>query len=309
MSDTIRKKGRDFAKFLASLPEEERAKGNKINSESAAAEYQKFLKHFSAGYCYLCREPLHRFILQKPCPHWLLKPQGFKKQHLLLVADKYGFFQLQSYLRWVANQEEFAQNINDLPEEGTGNKLFETTIKYKNLEWAFSCSESDYQGHQKSSNAKHSHYHLQMRIDGNPYINYGNFHLPFSERDIIEIEAQRVMPDTVRRRYSFGESINDVLISLPAEELLDHLATDDSGDYERAPFAINTFAAADDGTTIDGDELNKIIQEARARGVPIASLMHKLSNVKTTVVISPGPGVVEQAPRSGGRSGSSDDGR
>jgi hypothetical protein len=35
-----------------------------------------------------------------------------------------------------------------MTEEGTGTKLFELTIRYKNLEWSISCSESDYLGHE-----------------------------------------------------------------------------------------------------------------------------------------------------------------
>ena len=55
----------------------------------------------------------------------------------------------------------------------------------------------------------------------------------------------------------------------------------------------------EDGKTISGDDLYKIIQEAKEKGVTVASLMHKLPNARTQVIVTPGPGVVEQAPRSG----------
>jgi hypoxanthine-guanine phosphoribosyltransferase len=54
---------------------------------------------------------------------------------------------------------------------------------------------------------------------------------------------------------------------------------------------------ADEGKTISGDDLYALLQEAKAKGVTIASLMHKLPNARTQVIVSPGPGVVEQAPR------------
>ena len=61
------------------------------------------------------------------------------------VARRFGFNHMQAFLRWVATEEAFAKNINDLADEGTG-KFIELTIKYKTLEWSFSCSESDYHG-------------------------------------------------------------------------------------------------------------------------------------------------------------------
>ena len=140
MSEADRAKGQDYARFLAKLSPEEIAHGNSVNHRAAEAEYQRFLDHFGRDSCYLCERPLASFSKTSPCPHWLLKPKGFKKNDLPAVAERYGFYQIQSFLRWVANQDGFAKNINDLPEEGSGSKLFEVTIKYKNLEWAFSCA-------------------------------------------------------------------------------------------------------------------------------------------------------------------------
>jgi hypothetical protein len=54
---------------------------------------------------------------------------------------------------------------------------------------------------------------------------------------------------------------------------------------------------AEEGKTISGDALREIIQEAKEKGVPVASLIHKLPNAQVNIVISRGPGVVEQAPR------------
>jgi len=171
MSGEIRIKGHDFAKFLETLSAEEIAHGNEVNFQRAKAEYQSFLEYFNRGSCYLCEHPLASFDKNSPCPHWLLRPKGFKKNHFPALTQRYGFFQIQSFLRWVANQDGFAKNINDLIEEGTGTKIFEVTIKYKNLEWAFSCAESDYQGHSTTQHGSLQHYHFQMRIDQRSFIN------------------------------------------------------------------------------------------------------------------------------------------
>jgi hypothetical protein len=50
-----------------------------------------------------------------------------------------------------------------------------------------------------------------MRVDGRPFIDYSDFHLPLSEQEIIEIEAARARPDKVKRGFSFGEGMNEVL--------------------------------------------------------------------------------------------------
>jgi hypothetical protein len=298
--DEARIKGKQFAEFLATLPDDLRRHGNDVNHEAAVVEYQQFLQHFANGACYLCKAPFASFSTKHPCPHWLLKPKGFKKKHFMDLARRYGYFQMQSFLRWMANQEAFAKNINDLPDEGTGNKLFEVTIRYKHLEWAFSCAPSDYEGHATSQHAKYPHYHFQMRVDRRPFIGYSDFHVPFSQMDVINIEAMHALPNKVKQRYSFGEGMREVLADEMLEEIVKTTVPSHDNESE-AHFKLDTIAMADDGKTISGDDLYEIIQEAKAEGVTVASLMHKLSNANTQVIVTPGPGVVEQAPRGGGK--------
>jgi len=310
MSVELRSKGQEFSEFMAKLSPEERAKGNQTSLDSATKEFNRFLECYSNGECYLCRKPLKSYSKDNPCIHWLLKPKGFKKNMMPAIADGFGYFQIQSLLRWYANQESFGKNINDLKAEGSGNKMFEVTIKYKNIEWSFSCAESDYLGHQNSKNSKYAHYHFQMRIDRRPFINYNDFHLPFSDMDIIHIEAMRAKPDLVTQRFSYGEGINELLDS---EEVLDAVVTtpsknvtdENDTDENDAPFKIDTFAYAEDGGALNGEDLYNIIQEAKEKGVTIASLIHKLPNARSQVIVSPGPGVVEQKLRNGSKRGKS----
>lgn len=299
MSDALRAKGKGYAEFLRTLSLEQIEHGNEINYRNAQDEFRRFNEHFDAGRCYLCEKPISSFSKKLPCPHWLLKPKGFKKNDLPTVAKRYGFYQIQSFLRWVANREAFARNINDLEAEGTG-KLFEVTIKWKNIEWAFACAESDYQGHATSQHSKHPHYHFQMRLDNRPLINYSDFHLPFSEMDIINIEAMRAHPNKMKQRFSFGEGMNDVLSDDTVEHIINSTVTSD--DENEGAFKFDSIAMAEEGKTISGDDIYALSQEARAKGVTLASLIHKLPNARTVVIVSPGPGVVEQAPRGGRKS-------
>ena len=295
MSEEFRTKGKDYAEFLKRLSPEQIAHGNAVNHNNAQDEFRRFNECFEAGVCYLCEKLLASFSKKAPCPHWLLKPKGFKKNDLPEIAEKYGFFQIQSFLRWVANQEAFARNINDLKEEGTGNKLFEVTIKWRNIEWAFACTESDYQGHATSQHSKHQHYHFQMRLDNRPFINYSDFHIPFSEMDVINIEAMRAHPDGMKQRFSFGEGMNDILNGEIAANIVG--TTVPATDEADGMFNLQSMAMAEEGKMISGDDIYELIQEAKAKGVTVASLLHKLPNAHTRVIVTAGPGVVEQAPR------------
>jgi hypothetical protein len=145
LSNEHQNEGVRFANFLETLSEDEIAEGNKTTHEESKEEFERFRECFSRSMCYLCGKPVKTFSEANPCIHWLLKPKGFKNKHVELIGEKFGYFQIQSLLRWYANHESFAKNINDLSEEGTG-KLFEATIRYKHLEWSVSCAQSDCSG-------------------------------------------------------------------------------------------------------------------------------------------------------------------
>lgn len=280
---------------------EERDRISNENVERTMAEHEEFIAAFQTHDCYICGRPLSSFSKKTPCLHWLLKPKGFKKNDLPAIAERFGFFPMQTYLRWVANTEAFAKNINDLAEEGTGSKLVELTIRYQNLEWSFSCAPSDYEGHQTSQHAKYPHYHFQMRLDGRPFINFSDFHVPFHKADVLSLEAKLRLPEMVKHKFPRGEGMSEVLNDDTVEALV---ALGEAADNEdEASLKLDTIVMADEGTTISGEDLYQIIQEAKAKGVTVSSLMHKLKNVKTQIVVTPGPGVVEQAPRTGRKKG------
>ena len=298
MSTDIRAKGAELAKLLEQMTPEERDRTSAKNIKQTEAEYLRFLEAYGRNECYLCKRPFTSFSKKTPCIHWFLKPKGLKKRDLVSVANRYGVFQIQTYLRWVANQEGFAKHINDIPEEGMGTKLIEFTIRYRNLEWSFSCAESDYLGHKSSQHTKHPHYHLQMRVDKRPFADYNDLHLPLTEGDILSIEARRRLPHIVKHKFPYGEGMSDVLNENTVEALVNN-SGGDSTNPEDAPLHFDTLVMADEGTTIKGEDLYNLIQEAKEKGVTVTSLMHKLPNASTLVLVTPGPGVVEQAPRKG----------
>jgi hypothetical protein len=263
------------------------------------AEHKRFTEAFREGKCSFCGGDLTTFDEGKPCRHWLLNPNGFRKQYIQLLTKQHSQIALENYLRWVANEEAFAQNINDLADEGTG-KLVELTIKYKDIEWSFSCSANDLAGHESGSAlSQKPHYHFQMYVDGKPLIRYNDYHLPLSAGDVGFLEYMR-SNQKVRKRVSGGAGMSELL----DESLLEHIVTmarsgETDEDAEKAPVKLDTLIFADPGTTIKGEDIYNFIQAAKSEGVTATSKMRELENVKVQTIVSPGPGVVWQATRSG----------
>lgn len=67
--------------------------------------------------------PKHPLVKKGICLHWFLKLKGFEKKDIKSVAESYGFFQIQTYLLWVANTNGISKRINDYDEESSKKKL------------------------------------------------------------------------------------------------------------------------------------------------------------------------------------------
>src|SRR3989344_3360006 len=167
------------------LSQEEIDKINKDELERAEKEYNKFVSEFKLGKCSYCGENLDYFNKDKPCFHWLLIPKGIKKNDFNSFLKNSECFRLMSYLRWIANQEKPFNNINDLKIESKDSKVFEVTIIFQNKEWTFCCAKSDFDGHERFN---FPHYHLCVKIDGNRFINFHDYHLKLSEQDLFELK-------------------------------------------------------------------------------------------------------------------------
>ena len=293
MCADVNSKAADLARHIEQMSSEERDQLAADDFRRSEMEHRVFVAAFQHGDCYICDSKISDFNKKRPCIHWLLKPKGFKKKNFRAVADHFNVFQIQSYLRWIANQQGFAKHINDFPGEVT--KMLELTIRYENLEWSFSCSESDLKGHGTTQHSKYPHYHFQMRVDQRPFIDYADFHIHLKEEELVQLEVRQLLPNLVKHRFPFGEGMSEYLNDDTVEALVKHSSTAvDEGD---AVLHFGTMAIAEKGKMINGDDVYAIVQEAKAKGVPIASLIHKLPNATTRIMVTPGPGVVEQASR------------
>lgn len=288
---------------LASMSAEDIAEMQALQLKKTAEDFEKFKEALSKDKCYYCGHPLTHFSPKKPCLHWLLKPKGFKKKHFPLLFEQNGFRQINTYLRWVANSLEVGKNINDLVEEQSSNKFIEETITYKNLEWSFSCSESDRNGHAQAHKGSIPHYHFQMKADGNVVINFNAFHIPFTDYDEYSFAVDAGKFPQVRGIRTYDIGMQTILDQMENDEALAS-SLRYTKNVEDASLHTDIFIQAAPGETISGDDLAKLFEERERTGESMASLAKRLNNVSVQTVIGPGEGVPKIAGRDGGRSNS-----
>jgi len=272
---------------LQGIAEEEHKKNEK--------DFQALKTALAEGRCHYCGDMISHFSKNKPCLHWLLKPNGFKKKHFPLLFKDKSFHQLEAYLRWVANCDNPLTNINDLVEEKTSSKFIEETIRYRNIEWSFSCSYGDRLGHKDRHEGKMPHYHFQMKVDGNVIINYNGFHIPFLKYDEFSFSVKDGKFDRLKAQHIHGAGMQTMLDNVTAEELVDHMRQ--AKNEEDAQLDVGIIIEADEGTTISGDDIADMMEERQRTGVSMAKLVQKLKNVKVQTIVSPGHGVPEIAAR------------
>ncbi len=261
--------------FALSMSAEELDETNRVDHERYEKEYAQFIEGYKTWICYICKKSLKTYSSKNFCLHYLLKPNWFEKNDFPKIFQKWSYFHISSYLRWVANQERYASSINNLIEEKDPKKKFEYTIKWKNIEWTFSCALTDFVGHIGVWNFPH--YHFQMRIWGRQFINYGEYHIPFSDYDLFIFDSI----DTWLVRHSYWywglwiqESIEKIDRSVNPFENLKRTEVSDE-----AQFKIHTTITWD----ISQDLIAGIIEESKKTGQTIASLVSKLNSDKFSV--------------------------
>lgn len=180
----------DYQNIFQQLDHDLIKKLNEAQAERDANDFQSLKEELEKGNCYLCGKSIDHIDEGTPCFHWFLNPKAKKKQLAKVLNSGKGLLHLYGYLTWVANSEKPFVNIDDTADGIDINKIFETTITYKEFEWSFSLAYSDFEGHQ-GTNSDYPHYHLQMKKNGNTVIKFNDFHIPFSDNDFAQIEMMR----------------------------------------------------------------------------------------------------------------------
>lgn len=160
-----------------------------------------FLKQ---GKCSLCGHSLDYYDENAPCFHLLLNPRLRRKVRENLFSRPISFIKLYTYLAWVANSEKPFENINDIHCDISDNRLFEATIRYKNIQWSFCFSKEDLEGHHGSKIGKMPHYHFQMSVDNNIIVSYNSTHIQFTPDDFMYFEMIRQNAIKIDPQYASG---------------------------------------------------------------------------------------------------------
>jgi len=279
--------------FLRSLTPEQREEGNRIEREEAERQHARFRDAYVEGKCYLCGDPFDQMRSSTPCSHWLLRRCRFKKQDFPRIFSEYDYINIAAFLRWCANQEVFLRNINDLKEERSDRKVISCTIKWKNIEWTFDCTTNDLRGHGTGHSAV-PHYHFQMRIDGRRFIDFNDFHIPFSDRDLFHLSVRD--EPWIHQGFGAGGAGMEEATSVDPEKVLEFLEPCSSED--EAAYRMSTIVEATD-KPLSGDELHEIFQEAKRTNKSVAYLLQQRlrGRARVQTVISPSEAVPAIAAR------------
>lgn len=262
-------------------------------------EHERQAKAFKEAYvkdqCYLCGKSFKTISKTEPCLHWLLRRGKFKKKDFPKIYKKFGYGNIASFLRWCANQEQFLSNINDLKEKKSDRKILSYTIKWKNIEWTFDCSKNDFTGHNKTS-IHYPHYHFQMRIDSNQFINFNDFHIPFNDHDLFVLKTE-MEQDWFKHDFGgIGSGMQEAMDVGP-EQALEYMTN--SENKGEATYHLSTVFDTRDNP-ISGELIYEIMQESKRTGKPIAYLLKKRlkgTNATMKTTLSPTDSIPDIASR------------
>lgn len=267
--------------FFDSLTNKQRNLLNELDRANHDAQVNKFEEAYEKGCCYLCGEQFDQMRAAAPCSHWLLRRTKFKKKDFHKIFARYDYHAIAAFLRWCANKEQPLRNINDLENEKSDRKILSYSIRWKNIEWSFDCSKNDFMGHGGHHSA-FPHYHFQMRIDNRPFIDFNEFHVPFSKRDIFMLKA-RELPNV---HYGFGAAGAGMqeAVEVDADWVIEETSRTDQEDEE--VYNLSTIIMADE-SPISGEDLLEIFNEVKRTGKTFASVARKClegrASVQTTV--------------------------
>jgi len=284
-----------YRKIFEGMSPEEIEEMNRINDE----EHQKQAEAFKAGYekstCYLCGKPFKTISKDNPCLHWLLRQCKFKKKDFPKIYEMYGYGNIAAFLRWCANQERFLSNINDLENEKSDRKVLSYSVNWKNIEWTFDCSKNDFVGHTGTS-IDYPHYHFQMRIDGRQFINFNDFHVPFTDQDLFVLKNSMEQGDWFKQNFGAIGSGMQEAVSIELDDILEH--TSRSANEDEATYHFSTMIDASENP-ISGEEIYEIQQEAERTGKSFAYVAKKRlkERAKVKTVISPADSIPDIASR------------
>jgi len=289
MKDDVKNAVLRLEKRFQELSPEEIISGNERILKSVNAEYQEFCNTYQNGKCYLCGRSFDDVDEKDPCVHILLRRANFKKELYAILFDKFEYYQIASYLRWVANEDVAVRNINDLKDECADNKIFNETIVWKNIEWTLDCSQSDFEGHRASEVGKEPHWHIQIKQDGLVFIKFNDFHIKFKDKDLITMSLikDNAMEHTYGEAGLGMQKVVEFAQRNPEQFITSCGAANDC--EEKAAFRIQSVISAPPGKKISGEDVCKAMEMSKKTGKLISVCLQEIlgNNCSASVMVSP----------------------
>jgi len=163
------------------------------------------------------------------------------------------------------------------------------TIKYKNIKWTVSCSNTDLEGHKNKKAGRVPHYHISMVVSDLPFISFNSFHIPLTEKDILRLKVRR--GDYSNHQHSWLIPGMNEILSLKEEEIKSELLdkVKRAEDEKEAHFDVSTILF------LDKDSPRKKIKEAISKsfrtGEPLGKCLYDIKEAKVSLIIGPGKGI------------------
>ena len=284
-----------YRQISEGVPPDKIKEMNQKNYEEHQRQAVAFKKSYERDICYLCNKSFRTISKDNPCLHWLLRQCKFKKKDFPKIYFQYGYGNIAAFIRWCANQERFISNINDLEEEKAERKILSYTVKWKNIEWTFDCSKNDFNGHDGTS-VDFPHYHFQMRIDGKQFINFNDFHVPFTDIDVFAIKTSLEQGDKFKHNFgSIGAGMQEA-IGADLGDIIEHTTRCDTQD--EATYHLSTIIDASENP-ISGEEIYEIHKETERTGKSFAFIAQQRlkGKVKIQTMVSPADSIPDIASR------------
>jgi len=181
-------------------------------------------------------------------------------------------------------------------DEQSEYKIIQEIIKWKHIEWNFECSAGDFKG-QGGSQSDFPHYHFQMRLNGRQFINYSDFHIPFTKDDKLKLELMQDEEfDFIHTFAGTGAGMEDAM-KIDINKFFD--SADFRGDEFNGVFHFTSILQAPNG--IDCEIIDEAYNESKKIGKSVAKIMRdKLKDNKDVSMLnigSPAESVPEIAKR------------
>ena len=286
-----------FRQNVENLPPEELFREHQRAEQETKRQYEAFRSAFKKQICSFCDKALATYSKKNPCLHWLLRPNGVKKNGIRQVVQELGYFRSATYVRWIANQEKFTSRINDLTDEGNTEAFFHWTAVYEHIKWTFWCTQNDRKGHHGTGSPM-PHFHIEIRLNNKIFVKFNDFHIPFTDEDLFQFRCNADEDFPIDYGFGkYGAGMSDTM-SVPPDLILSNTKTTE--DVENATFHIQTKLKPRDGSRIEMDLVVEAMKRSKEHGKPVAHFLRELG-LDPQIKISPADSIVEKVERNNPR--------